>query len=555
MAISQSAPPIEWQKCLGGSNSDYSYSIDQTTDGGYIVAGVSRSNNGDVSGNHGERDFWVVKLNSIGNLQWQKSFGGSGFDFAYSVQQTTDDGYIVAGITISNNGDVSGNHGSVDYWVVKLNSMGDLQWQKCLGGTDDEYAYSIRQTTDEGYIVAGLTASVDGDVSGNHGSLDCWLVKLNATGEIQWQKCLGGSSGEQFNSIQQTLDGGYIIAGFTNSNDGDVNGLYGFSDYWVVKLNGLGELQWQKCLGGTMWEEAYSIQQCSDGGFILAGYSGSTDGDVNCNPEHSGYWVVKLNGTGFLEWQKCFGGTWGGNARSIQQTTEGGYIVAGYTYSNDGDVNGNHGELDSWIVKLNATGDLEWQKCLGGTIDEYAFSIQQTADGGYIVAGLTSSNDGDVSGNHGDTDFWIVKLFGCGRVVQNTNDTGDGSLRKVINSACDGAFISFTLPSMSQITLTSGEITIDKNLTLSGPGINQLIISGNNNSRIFNLLPGRSLRIENLSLKNTAALSNGGALLVKGNLTLKNVLLENNFENGVHKSMTLLSTGSFISIGQVDIKQ
>ncbi len=177
-------------------------------------------------------------------IEWQKCLGGSKTEIANSIQQTTDNGYIVAGTTWSKDGNVSGNHGGYDFWVVKLNSSGGIQWQKCLGGSDEDMANSIQQTTDGGYIVAGYTKSNNGDVSGKHGWSDFWIVKLNSAGQIEWQKCLGGGISDYAKSIQQTTDGGYIVAGFTESNDGDVNGWHlGFdydwpsTDFWVVKLN------------------------------------------------------------------------------------------------------------------------------------------------------------------------------------------------------------------------------------------------------------------------------------------------------------------------------
>ncbi len=401
---------LEWQKCLGGSDWDDAYSIQQTTDGGYIVAGGPESNDGDVSGNHGFDDYWVVKLSSSGTLEWQKCLGGSDLDNAQSIQETTDGGYIVAGFTNSNDGDVSGNHGGFDSWVVKLSSSGALEWQKCLGGIGFEWAQSIHQSTDGGYIVAGLTNSNDGDVSGNHGESDYWVVKLSSSGALEWQKCLGGSDWDNAYSIQQTTDGGYIVAGKTSSNDGDVSGNHGESDSWVVKLSSSGALEWQKCLGGSDWDNAYSIQQTTDEGYIVAGSANSNDGDVSGNHGESDYWVVKLSSSGSLEWQKCLGGSGSEGASSIQQTTDEGYIVAGSANSNDGDVSGNHGESDYWVVKLSSSGSLEWQKCLGGSGSEGASSIQQTTDEGYIVAGSANSNDGDVSGNHGEYDSWVVKL-------------------------------------------------------------------------------------------------------------------------------------------------
>ncbi|HOK21331.1 MAG TPA: hypothetical protein PLO66_01410 [Bacteroidales bacterium] len=404
------APTIEWQKCLGGSNDDWAYSIQQTSDGGFIVAGYTNSNDGDVSGNHGDSDAWIVKLNSSGDIEWQKCLGGTNVDVANSIQQTSDEGFIVACYTNSIDGDVSGNHGSSDAWVVKLDSSGDIQWQKCLGGTSTDEANSIQQTSDGGFIVAGKTWSNDGDVSGNHGDRDAWVVKLSSSGNILWQKCLGGTNWDKAYSIQQTSDGGFIVAGSTESNDGDVSGNHVSYDAWVVKLNSSGDIEWQKCLGGTNWDYAYSMQQTSDNGFIVVCYTNSDDGDVSGNHGESDYWVVKLDSSGDIQWQKCLGGTSTDEANSIQQTSDGGFIVAGGTYSNDGDVSGFHGYRDAWIVKLNSSGDIEWQKCLGGTFDDYANSIQQTSDGGFIVAGETWSDDGYVSGRHGGSDYWVVKL-------------------------------------------------------------------------------------------------------------------------------------------------
>jgi hypothetical protein len=436
------APSIEWQRCLGGTNTDIAQSIQQTSDGGFIVAGGTESNDGDVSGNHGAYDYWVVKLNSSGNIEWQKCLGGTSYDVANSIQQTSDGGFIVSGYTGSNDGDVSGKYGATDYWIVKLNSSGDIEWQKCLGGIYDDFAYSIQQTNDGGFIVAGFKESNESDMSGNHGAIDALVVKLNSSGDIEWQKCLGGTDYDSAHSIQQISDGGFIVAGRTRSNNGDVSGNHGACDYWVVKLNSSGDIEWQKCLGGTDYDGASSIQQTSDGGFIVTGGKVSNDGDVLVNHGDYDAWVVKLNSSGDIEWQKCLGGTNVDQAFSIQQTSDGGFIVAGGTWSNDGDMSGNHGGSDYWVVKLNSSGDIEWQKCLGGTDYDGASSIQQTSDGGFIVTGGKVSNDGDVLVNHGDYDAWVVKLNSSGNIewqkcLGGTNDDRANSIKQI----SDGGFI------------------------------------------------------------------------------------------------------------------
>jgi len=196
--------------------------------------------------------FYAANLHaqSAPAIEWQKSLGGIIDDVAYCVQQTSDGGYIVGGYAVSNNGDVSLNHGNNDYWIVKLDASANITWQKCLGGSNVDKGYSVEQTSDGGYIVAGESLSIDGNVTGNHGSYDCWIVKLDANGNIMWQKSLGGTLHDSGNSIQQTKDGGFILAGFSYSNDGDVTGNHGNRDFWIVKLDSAGNITWQKSLGG-----------------------------------------------------------------------------------------------------------------------------------------------------------------------------------------------------------------------------------------------------------------------------------------------------------------
>jgi len=177
-------PSIEWQQTFGGSNYDEARSIQQTRDGGYIVTGTAGSQDGDAGPNNGYEDFWVLKLDSLGALQWKKLYGGSDLEEAFSIQLTTDGGYVVAGFAKSNDGDVSGHHGDFDAWVVKLDSAGEMQWQKCLGGTGWEDAWDIQQTAEGGYVVAGRSGTPNGDVTVNHGSLDFWVVKLSNTGQM-----------------------------------------------------------------------------------------------------------------------------------------------------------------------------------------------------------------------------------------------------------------------------------------------------------------------------------------------------------------------------------
>jgi hypothetical protein len=403
---------MSWQKSLGGSDDDYANSIRPTSDGGSIVVGYSSSNDVDVSGNHGGKDYWIAKLTSSGIISWQKSLGGSSDDYAYDVQQTTDGGYIVAGKSMSTDGDVVGNNGQYDAWVVKLNSTGSILWKKSIGGLNDDGAKSIQQTADGGYVLAGFTTL--------NGSYDYWVVKLNNLGNVVWQNSMGGSDYDGANCVNQTSDGGFIIAGYTLSSDGDVSGNFGGSDFWVLKLDINGNISWQSQLGGgSNFDYAHSIEQTSDGGYIIAGYTSSSDGDINSgNNGGTDYWIVKLNATGGISWERTYGGSDNEYAYSVQQTSDGGYIVAGSALSLDGYVSDNNGGSDYWILKLNSSGVVVWKKALGGSGYDIAKSIQETSGGDYIVAGYTLSNDGDITENNGGADYWIAKIsFGCGNIT------------------------------------------------------------------------------------------------------------------------------------------
>jgi len=411
---------VQWHKVFGGSNSEWVYSIQQTKEGGYIIAGSTASNDGDVHGCHNcsflKSDAWILKLDSIGNIVWQKVLGGSGRDEAASIQQTSDGGYVVVGTTQSNDGDVSGNHGKSDMWIIKLDSKGNIVWQKVLGGSNGDWGTSIQQTKDGGYIALGETWSNDGDVRGKHGKSDLWVVKLDSNGNIQWQKTLGGSDEEWAASIQQTSDGGYIVVGTTQSNDGDVSGYHGNvtpmgGDYWVVKLDRRGNVQWQRTLGGSNDDKALSIQQTSDGGYIVAGWTFSSDGDVPGNAGYGPYaWIVKLDRFGNIRWRSLLGGKEEDVIRSIRETQDGGYIAVGYTESYCRHASGYYVKPDFWIVRLNYYGTVLWYAAIGGSKTDEAYAVQPTSDGGFIIAGITESNDGDVYGNHGNSDIWIIKL-------------------------------------------------------------------------------------------------------------------------------------------------
>lgn len=413
-------PGIEWQRNFGGTSGENAQSVKPTLDGGFIIVGETSSNNGDVTGNHGATDGWVIKTDSLGNSLWIKCYGGTGNEQFHDVIETPDGSFLLVGTTDSNNGDVSGNHGSSDMWVVKIDSAGTIIWQKCFGGSEIEYGTSIKTTTDGGFVVAGSASSLDGDVYGNYGlfTYDMWVVKITSEGEIMWQNALGGSENEQCTEVLQTADGGYILAGLTDSNNGDVYGNHSSllnpdpdtRDMWIVKLNVFGTLQWQKCLGGSANEWAQSIIQTLDGGYMCTAYTNSNNFNVSGNQGQNDIWVTKLNSTGSIEWQHCLGGSSYDDAANVIQMANCSYVVAGSTRSYNGDVAGNHGEGDMWIVNIDNEGNVLWQQCLGGSSGDGASKIVKTTNNEFLIVGSTWSNDGDLTGLQGYYDLWAVKL-------------------------------------------------------------------------------------------------------------------------------------------------
>lgn len=365
-----------WAKTYGGGQESEANATVATSDGGYIVAGWT------LSFGSGGRDYWVVKLDNRGIPQWQKAYGGSGDDIARTILETSDGGYLVAGSSRSFGA------GSEDYWVLKLDSDGSINWQKTYAGSGLDRAKAVAETND-GYVVAGRTNSFGA------GEDDFWVLKLNYDGTVAWENTYGGSSYDYAQSIQALdgVNGGYIVAGWTYSF-----GAGGW-DYWVLKLDSIGSIVWQHTYGGYPGTDvANSIQETSDGGYIVAGWTNSFNGLED-------YWVLKLNNDGSIAWQKSYGGEGVEEAGSIQETNDGGYIVAGNSNSFGA------GLEDYWVVKLNSDGTIAWQKAYGGSNVDQASSIQELSNGGYIVAGYTSSF------GTGNKDFWVLKLNSDGSIA------------------------------------------------------------------------------------------------------------------------------------------
>ncbi len=415
-----------WAKSYSALGYERAYAIRQTSDQGYIVAGYTT-----IAG-LGTWDAWVLRLHPNGDIVWQRSYGGPGTDSISAVQETAD-GFIVAGSTSS-----FGAGGS-DAWVMKLDAGGDIVWQKAYGGPGDDSAVSVQQVGGGGYVVAGSTSSFGA------GGSDAWVMRLDASGTIVWQKTYGGAGWDRAASIRQTTDNGYVAAGSIYSHS---PGSLGYYDLWVLKLDSGGNVTWQKSYGGDGDEGANSIEQTADGGYIVAGATSlASSGGIGATGDR--FWVLKLDSNGNALWQNTYGGTGGDRAFSVRQTSDNGYVAAGTTYSFGA------GYYDSWALKLDPDGNIAWQKAYGtGVAGELAYSAQQTADGGYVAAG--------VSGSAGD-DFLVFKIDPDG------NMDGCGFGRNTTAAASSTSFSSIaTAAAVSDSTATVTASTSGSTDTSSG---------------------------------------------------------------------------------------
>lgn len=401
------APALGWESVYEWPTTNICYGANRTSDGGYIMTGNTGADDSGMPLGNADMNFFIAKADADGNYQWAKSYGGSGADLAQNAVQTPDGGYVVCGITYSNDGDITGGYEAADFWILKLDASGVLQWQKSLGGNSEDDPYSIALTSDGGYIVGGLTLSVDGDVTGLHGNgnlPDAWVVKLTAAGDIQWQKTFGGTWNEAVLSIIQTTDGGYIFTGGAISSNGDVAVNHGGEDVWVVKLNASGVIEWEKTYGGTADEQGSAIIEVQDG-YIVASNTVSNNGQVTGNHGNFDYWLIKISTTGELVWQKTYGGSGIDHCYNVS-AIENGYLLSGYSMSNNGDVSAALGGADSWIVRVDEQGVILWEKSLGSANDDdRAVNAFQSADGTFTIAG----HKGFPFTDRG-SDFYMAKL-------------------------------------------------------------------------------------------------------------------------------------------------
>jgi hypothetical protein len=388
------APDTLWTRTYGGSDGEFGYSVQQTTDEGYIITGYTGSYGS------GGSDVWLIKTDALGDTQWTRTYGGSDNEIGFSVQQTADGGYIITGLTYS--------YGAGDraVWLIKTDALGDTQWTKTFGGSYDDRGSFVQQTNDGGYIVAGEGVSN--------------LIKTNASGDTLWTRNFGWTS---LSSVQTTSDGGYIATGLKWTSFP----VWMQADVQIIKTDSMGITQWTKTFGGNGYNIGKSVQQTTDDGFIITGYvnashPGNGGGGQTC--------LIKIDASGDSSWMKIYDPY--GRGESVHQTTDGGYIIAGY--------------LGPWLVKTNILGDTLWTK----TFEGRGYSGQQTTDGGYIVTGYTTSL------GSGGSDVWLIKIAPDPQNIKSRMTTSVSSFRlspNYPNPFNPTTTIEFDLPKKSEVSL------------------------------------------------------------------------------------------------------
>jgi hypothetical protein len=421
---------IQWQNTIGGNNEELLYSIRQTSDGGYILGGKSNSNfSGDKTENcKGDFDYWIVKTDEFGIIQWQNTIGGSAVDELHSIEQTSDGGYILGGVSFSNiSADKTENSlGLDDYWIVKTNSSGVIQWQNTIGGSESDILYNIKNTVDGGFILCGYSDSnISGDkIENTNGVYDYWILKTNSVGNIQWQNTIGGSANDELHTIEQTSDGGYILGGISESNiSGDKSenciGAFAIYDYWIVKTDGTGNIIWQNTIGGSASDFLYDIYQTIDGGYLFGGYSNSgISGDKTEVSSFYDYWILKTDGLGNIQFQNTIGGNKTDLSSAFEQTSDGGYILGGYS---DSDLSGDKtedslGGGDFWILKLTDNFNLISGKLFA---DLNSNGIQDIGESSFPARKITEQNTGRFSFSE-QNGHYSVSVLDTGNFIVST---------------------------------------------------------------------------------------------------------------------------------------
>lgn len=440
ITTSSNAQDILWEKSYGGKHAEYLFDAQPTADYGFILAGssISGKNGNKEDANKGDLDYWIWKMNEKGDLDWQKSFGGSGVDLLQSIRLTSDGGYILAGISNSNKGldKQDESKGNDDFWIIKLDAKGNELWQKTIGGAGQEKLQSIILTADGGYLLGGSSASYKtrkssegttdlfGKAEDTRGNLDYWVVKLKKDGTIEWQRTLGGKYSDELKSVAVLENGNYLLGGTSNSpvSEDKTEDNLGLNDFWLLQLDKKGSVIWQKTIGGSEDDNLFDLTATKDGGFFVGGNSNSTTSNSKTKGSEKGsdFWVIKFDNEANMLWQEVYNYGDRDVLTSIIENEDGTYLIGGYAQS---EINGNtslsskmkkgdkDGINDYIALKISAKGEEIWTQTVGSKGEEVMKKLLETRDGGYLLAGTSNGKASKDKDNAiGGNDFWVVKL-------------------------------------------------------------------------------------------------------------------------------------------------
>ena len=408
---------LDFAKTFGGSKNEVFYSIDKTIDGGYVIAGYTQSVDGDIiTKTAASFDFWIQKFSIDNTLEWQKTFGGSEDDSAASIIQTKDGGFAVLGYSKSSDTDVSVNAGDKDFWFLKLSNSGNLLWEKTFGFSGADYGTTLLEAKDGGFLITGVLDVSGSNGEGNsksratkHAGGDYWAIKTDGYGNLQWRKFFGGSLSELPLGVVETRNNNFIIVGSSDSDDFNIENNKGSYDFWMIKIASTGALLLEKSFGGSAIDEARAIAATNDGNFIVVGDTRSSDVDVSLNNGAADIWILKISAEGDLIWEKTIGGSSFDVARAIYKTQDNGFLIAGSSRSLDNGFE-NKGQNDALILKIDENGNLLWQKTAGGSEIDFLYDVVELNNKLIIAVGESSSSDQDIPENKGFTDALIIQI-------------------------------------------------------------------------------------------------------------------------------------------------
>jgi hypothetical protein len=408
----QGPPDIEWQRCLGGTSLDREGGVLELPNGELLLTVNPTAGGGNVPGPvQGGGDVWLMRLSQSGAVLQQRLIGGPGVDNALDLVRSGGDVFLI-GSTNANGGDVGGHQGESDVWLVKLDTDLNILWQRCYGGSGNDGARAAA-LSDGGLFLCGSSNSSDGDLTENRGGYDAWTMRIDTSGNILWSTTYGGSNDDSFSSGLLDSEGLLLCSGSSSSSDGDLNGNLGAADVWITRIDPFsGELLEQGRFGGSGYETAWRMTTLSNGKYLVSGVTDSMDGDLTgYNGGVADAALFCLNGDLTLEWATCYGGSQYDEFYWTIPGQNGTAICAGMTMSNNGDVSGNNGNSDYWLAGIGADGQVLWQHCYGGFGNDRCYGLFRLQEQGFLAVGTTNSTNGDVSGfNGGFSDAWVVRL-------------------------------------------------------------------------------------------------------------------------------------------------